>query len=287
MTNASLITSLIVASAIAGFLSWLLRRWSATESSSAALASGFGAMIALPILLHPGDGLSRIAMPREALEWLPLGMLGLSLFTLLYSLAPKRASIWVGLGMLSCFAIVARMMWGSVYLRPSNPQWGYASILLVWASFMAWGWRSRINATSHEKGGVLNGAVQLFLLFVVAVNLGLSGSITYFAAGALFAVASAASWIGARRLSQVTPCVTLGLLVLGPTFSETSWWVAALLAFAVVCSVIVGQIESGRRRVVMMVLVMVAALAASSFTGYKFWQSVSSKSNSSGYEAYK
>jgi hypothetical protein len=286
MTNASLITSLIVAAAIAGIIGWLLARWKQTDSSAATLASGLAALTALPILLHFKDAWTRSASPKEALEWIPWGLTALSVITLLHSRDAKRAKLWISLGWVCCFLLAVRMMWGSVYLKVGSIQWPHVALLLVWVTAMAWCWSVRLDR--RDKPNRLDASLQVILLFVIAVNLGLSGSLTYFAAGLLFLVISAASWLGVRRPSATMSVMALALLGLGPTFAETSWWSGLLLLLAILGTAAASLCPPGRARAITVGLVSIAALTGSVITFNAFQESISNKNeSSSGYEAYR
>ena len=288
MTNDSLMLAIIVGGSVALVVAWVGRNRKLAWAS-AGLSVAISMWIATPVLLgHSGDWW-RWVSPREAVEWIPLGLLGLAIASTAAQWGVRFRALWLGLGILGCLALAIRLMYGSIYLRPADLQWSYLLAILAWGSSMATLWLAwpTWQRPTVQHSHVL-GALQLTILLATALNLGMSGSFQYAGAGIVITCVSACSWLGSKYWSSIQAIAGVSLLGLGPTFAETSWTATGLLGLAWGLSLL-SRIRAGRKWLVVVVLATLTTTAiATGITAVNFRSAISGTSQgASGYEAYK
>lgn len=259
MTVQSLITATCIAGIVAGAIGWLLRR----HKSASAWPCVIGFMVALPVMRHGWGEWSQLQTPSEALDWVPLGLVGLAVAEWLAGRNQARHSrLLLAIGAAWCILFAGRMMYGSIYLRPSDLQLVNVACIVGWGVAMACVWFPRVSklgeSQEHQQddSSVIAGTqtprfdalVQLILLGIVGANLAMSGSMTYGAATFVFAVSCVAGWLGSGVPSSLTAVGGITLLGLGPAFSETNWFVALLLFVSLLVSVVLAIRLSSRAK---------------------------------------
>lgn len=286
MTLNSLNAALIVGAAIAFTVGFLLRKMK-NPSAASSIAIGISSWAALPILLGNWQEISRLLIPREAIEWIPISLLGLAIISAGVAFDLKRRTWWLVLGCVLCIAVAVRVMFGSYYLRSTDLRATNIGAILAWGASLAWLWWARC-ARLPEAAFKLDGVVQILGLLSVGACLGMSGSMTQGATGVLFAVIATVAWISSSRPSELISVSALLLLGLGPTFSEMSWTVAALLAATILLSSLSTRLASTKLQMATLALATATMMAGTTITANKFIQTVSGKSEgASGYEAYR
>lgn len=285
MTNQTLAVSLVVA-AVIGLVAGLIGRRYRAIGFLSSLAFGLGVAVSIPVLLGLGQTPSRWLQPRQALEWIPAGLLLWVAAAAGVAGDSRRKTAWLVVGALVGLALAGRMMWGSVYLRPASLDWTNVAAIAGWGLALAGVWMA--GQRGDRPSPRLGGTVDLLLLLMVAVILGTTGSMLYGAVGLLLVVAFLASWLGAGVSASLALPSALLLLGLGPTFAGTPWPLALAMATAIVIQGCAAHSGSARLRGMAMALALVLAVSATVVAANSFVQSVAGKpQGASGYEAYR
>lgn len=285
MTNQTLLVSLLIGSTLALALGLVGRRFKHPHIAST-FAFSVGVILGLPVMFGYWQELQRLIQPREAVEWIPLGLLGIAIVTSIWCLDSKRAKWWIGLGGILAVLTVMRMMYGSIYLRSGSLFTLSALLIAGWGLVAGFVWVAQLIPIESRRR--LDGVLQCIGLLAVSANLGMSGSFTYAAVGILCLAIAITSWLAGQTMPSLVSVASLLILGLGPTFSETQWLVAVLLGLMVVLFACLPRLQADRLRWGILLAATLCLTIGTGVTIVKLREDISGKSNeASGYEAYR
>ncbi len=284
MTNQTLLLALLIGSALAVVLGLIGRRFK-RPSIAAAVAFSLPAVMALPVMLGYWQDVQRLIAPREAIEWIPLGLLILVIPTSMSQVDAKRQILWIGLGIGIAVLLACRLMYGSIYLRELSVS--KTSLTIVgWGLVVGACWAAQL--VPEESQRKVDVALQLVGLAAVSANLGMSGSFTYGAVGILFLALAISAWLTSRAAVLLVPASGILLLGLGPTFAETQWLVVILLGLMIMGYAVLPRMSSKRVRLSVALAATLCLTIGTSLTIVKLRQDISGSSKeATGYEAYR
>ncbi|MFO0942980.1 MAG: hypothetical protein U0930_19760 [Pirellulales bacterium] len=285
MTNQTLIASLLIGSTLAVVLGLIGRRFKQPNIAST-IAFSLSVVLALPVLLGYWQEPQRLIAPREAVEWLSVGLFGLAIVTAIRVADKKRSTVWLSLGGVLSILVALRLMYGSVYLRAGSVLTLSSLLIVGWGLTIGVAWIQPLVGNVPRRK--LDGALQLIGLLIVSANLGMSGSFKYAAVGLLCTLIALSAWLAGQALPSLVASTSLLILGLGPTFSETQWSVAMLLGVMVLLFGWLPSLEKGRPRWAVALAATLCLTIGSGLTIVKLREDISGQSKEpTGYEAYR
>ena len=247
MTSFSVVVAFAIALLLSLVLSWSLQRWFRTaEAGTDSFASNrevvatltliITAMVSLPAMTSNSFGdLQQLFRPSEALDWLPAAMSAIGLVSLI-GFHFKLHSFWSFiLAVAICSALCFRMMWGSIYLQPAELNFKSLVVIATWAIVMASCWQMGLwrHPSVSSKHRWFEGIAWGLTIAIAAVCLGMTGSVLYAVAGAIFALITLGTLIANRQITTALAVPSLTVIGLGYAFSELSIFVTTSLILAV------------------------------------------------------
>ncbi len=296
-------TSIIIALVVSGLMPLLIYGLVVWRNLSTGLAANFGfaiaIAIAIPALMSTSlAGLQRIVSPREALDWLPLALLAVSVVDMrLYATSQRdpssqqdpssRRGNWIAvIGIVIALLTAYRVLWGSIYLRPTDLKAWNLIVITVWGSAMAIAWWTA-DRTARQRSWV-EGLFVLLVSVSIMATLGMSGSFTYGIVGLLILVSTSMGWLLTAHFSPLSFFSWIFVLGLGLAFAELDQRVMILQQVSVLVTVGALRWNWSRAKWIGLVIALALSLVAVGWTARDFVNAMTTKQNSyNGYEAYK
>lgn len=298
MTFVSISTALPLSVALSLAIAWAMRKSGSDNAQAATWAFSLSLLVGVAALLSDSpSGLVRAVWPREAVDWLAIAAIVLTVVAQWQQPAGRMTLV---VGVLLGILIVCRLLLGSVYLRPAGTSASSLVAIALGGTLIGLCWYLQLdrhesrNSLHENKAGTRTAwpeaAVHAAVSFAAAATLGMSGSMQYGMIGGLATLASCAAWLPTRIWPGVGNLVTLMLLGLGLAFAELR--LVTMLCF---CAVILTGSLLGRmlptqarwRSAGFVCMVGVVGLCVG-LTARQFFKDVKGDNASyGGYEAYK
>lgn len=262
-------------------------------SHAAQWAFSFGYLSGVATLLSDSPaGLLRAVWPRESVDWIGIAVLLLTAVAVWQrpAMATSRTT-WL-LGALMGIAIVCRLLYGSIYLRPAGTPIQSLVLIALSGTAIGLGWASQLgrNAPAARSEFVVDSLLTIALFVGSSATLGMSGSMKYGMIGMLLTAISCASLSVTRSWPWVSNVTILMLLGLGSAFAELPTGTLLGLGGAILIHGALGrwQPQSPRRRAWGQAALLCVAASCVGFTAKQFSKDVKGDNASNGgYETYK
>jgi hypothetical protein len=246
--------------------------------------------VSIPILLSGGfEDLVRAIRPREAIDWVPVGVLTFALLERLSLATTRRQRLWMIVAACIGCLFAVRLLYGGVHLRAGVWQWTGFAWSLAWGLSLWTCWFPDFKKPSMFPW--LEGTTRLILTACVAVALASSGSLVYGAVAGLLFISIASSWIGNGSLGTFSSSILIVLIGLGVAYSELKIAEAFVLAGSVLL-VSISRWSSSKnlsKNLSRGLLAVAAGLALSCATArvIQVTSAESRSTDSNGYDSYK